>query len=37
MSLKLERSTFGDIANRGKTLTREEAETLLNSWVLNDR
>jgi predicted hydrolase (HD superfamily) len=37
MSLKLERSTFGDIANRGKTLTREEAESLLNSWVLNDR
>jgi predicted hydrolase (HD superfamily) len=37
MSLKLERSTFGDITNSGKTLSREEAETLLNTWVLNDR
>jgi predicted hydrolase (HD superfamily) len=37
MSLKLERSTFGDTANRGKTLTCEEADTLLNTWVLNDR
>ncbi|HLO80277.1 MAG TPA: hypothetical protein VK166_04945 [Chitinophagaceae bacterium] len=37
MSLKLERSTFGDPANQGKVLSREEAEKLLNDWVLNDR
>jgi predicted hydrolase (HD superfamily) len=37
MSLKLERSSFGDPANKGKTLSRDEAENLLNSWVLNDR
>jgi predicted hydrolase (HD superfamily) len=37
MSLKLDRSTFGDNANRGKVLSRDEAENLLNEWVLNDR
>ena len=37
MSLKLERNTFGDPANKGKTLSRDEAENLLNTWVLNDR
>jgi predicted hydrolase (HD superfamily) len=37
MSLKLERSKFGDPVNRGKVLSREEAEKLLNDWVLNDR
>ena len=30
MSLKLERAAFGDPVNKGKILTREEAETLLN-------
>ena len=37
MSLQLNISTFGDPANAGNVLTREEAEKLLNDWVLNDR
>ena len=37
MSLQLNRNTFGDIANKGKVLSREEANQLLNEWVLNDR
>jgi predicted hydrolase (HD superfamily) len=37
MSLKLDRQVFGDPANAGKVLSREEAERLLNEWVLNDR
>ena len=37
MSLILNRNIFGDIANKGKTLTKEEAYQLLNDWVLNDR
>ncbi len=37
MSLLLNRNQFGDIANKGKTLTREEAEQLFNEWVLNPR
>lgn len=37
MSLFLNRNTFGDQANKGKTLSREEADSLLNEWVLNDR
>lgn len=37
MSLHLNRSSFGDAANAGNVLSRDEAETLLNSWVLNDR
>ncbi len=37
MSLLLNRNTFGDIANKGKTLSKEEAELLLNDWVLNDK
>jgi predicted hydrolase (HD superfamily) len=37
MSLLLNRNTFGDIANKGKTLSREEADLLLNEWVLNDK
>jgi predicted hydrolase (HD superfamily) len=37
MSLLLNRNTFGDIANKGKTLSREEANSLLNEWVLNDK
>jgi predicted hydrolase (HD superfamily) len=37
MSLQLGRSTFGDVANAGNTITKEEAEQLLNDWVLNLR
>src|SRR3954464_14643540 len=37
MSLLLDRKQFGDIANNGKTLTRQEAEQLFNEWVLNPR
>ncbi|WP_207493354.1 HD domain-containing protein [Aridibaculum aurantiacum] len=37
MSYKLNRSTFGDPANNGNTLTREEANALLDEWVLNER
>lgn len=37
MSLQLNRSTFGDAANAGNVLSRDEANEILNSWVLNDR
>jgi predicted hydrolase (HD superfamily) len=37
MSLKLNRTEFGDPANRGHVLSRQEAGQLLDSWVLNDR
>src|SRR4051812_5261909 len=37
MTLQLNKTTFGDPANKGNVLTRQEAETLLNEWVLNDR
>ena len=37
MSLLLGRTNFGDIANKGNTLSRAEAETLFNEWVLNPR
>lgn len=37
MSLILNRTAFGDPANRGRVLTPEEAGQLLESWVLNDR
>ena len=37
MSLHLNGTTFGNPANKGNVLTRQEAETLLNEWVLNDR
>ena len=37
MSLQLGRSTFGDPANKGNTLSKEEAEKLFNDWVLNPR
>jgi predicted hydrolase (HD superfamily) len=37
MTLQLNRTTFGDRANGGNVLSEEEAEQLLNSWVLNDR
>jgi predicted hydrolase (HD superfamily) len=33
----LNRTTFGDPANSGKLLDREEAYELLNEWVSNDR
>lgn len=37
MSLQLNRNTFGDIANKGNTLSKEKAYLLLNEWVLNDK
>ncbi len=37
MSVILNRTAFGDPANRGRVLTPEEAGQLLDSWVLNDR
>jgi len=37
MSLLLNRTQFGDAANKGKTLTKEEAEQLFTDWVLNPR
>ena len=37
MSLLLNRNTFGDIANKGNVLSKEEAIQLLNDWVLNDK
>lgn len=37
MGIQLNRSTFGDPANRGNALTREEATKLLDAWVLNER
>ena len=37
MSLILDRTAFGEPANRGRVLTLEEAGQLLESWVLNDR
>ncbi len=37
MSLLLNRNSFGNAADSGNTLSRQEAESLLNEWVLNDR
>ncbi|MEO8821329.1 MAG: HD domain-containing protein [Ginsengibacter sp.] len=37
MSILLNRNIFGDTTNKGKTLSKEEAYSLLNEWVLNDR
>ena len=37
MSLFLNRSSFGNIADKDNVLSRDEAEKLLNEWVLNDR
>jgi predicted hydrolase (HD superfamily) len=37
MSLNLGRTQFGNPANSGNTLSREEAATLFNSWVLNPK
>jgi predicted hydrolase (HD superfamily) len=35
--LSLGRNNFGNPANAGNVLTREEANNLLNDWVKNDR
>ncbi len=37
MSLLLNRNTFGNPANKENVLTREQAEELFTSWVLNAR
>jgi len=37
MSLLLNRNTFGDVANKGNVLSKEEANQLLNDWVKNDK
>lgn len=37
MSLKLNRSTFGNLENKGNVLTRNEACALLTDWVKNER
>jgi len=37
MSLLLNRNAFGDKANSGNVLSKDEANQLLNSWVLNDK
>jgi predicted hydrolase (HD superfamily) len=37
MSLLLNRTVFGNAANAGNVLSREEAFTLLNDWVHNER
>ncbi len=37
MSLQLNRNKFGNEANKGNTLTKEEANQLLDEWVLNAR
>ena len=36
-TLLIGRNIFGDPANKGNVLTKEEASQLLNEWVLNDR
>ena len=37
MSLLLNRSTFGDVKNKGNVLSKEEAYELFYTWVLNPR
>lgn len=37
MRLLLNRKNFGNAANNGNTLSKEEAMQLLNDWVLNER
>jgi predicted hydrolase (HD superfamily) len=37
MSLQLLRTSFGDVANIGKVLSKQNAESLFNEWVLNPR
>jgi predicted hydrolase (HD superfamily) len=36
-TMKLNRSTFGNPANKDRVLDREAAEAILNEWVQNDR
>ena len=33
----LDRNTFGNPSNAGKVITKQDADQLLNDWVLNDR
>jgi len=37
MSIHLGRTTFGNIANKENVLSKEEAEEIFNTWVLNPR
>lgn len=37
MSLLLNRTTFGNIANKGNTLSREDAYVLFREWVINPK
>jgi predicted hydrolase (HD superfamily) len=37
MSLILGRQEFGDVNNHGRVLSREDAKSLLNEWVQNDK
>lgn len=37
MSLRLNRTSFGNPVNKGNTLSRHEAESLFNEWVINPR
>ncbi len=37
MSLQLNRTQFGNILNKGNVLSRVEAESLFNEWVVNPR
>lgn len=37
MSLKLNRTEFGNAANKGNVLSREDAMQLFNDWVKNER
>lgn len=37
MSLLLNRNIFGDTANAGNVLSKDEARQLLDDWVLNDK
>jgi predicted hydrolase (HD superfamily) len=37
MSLKLNRTSFGDPKNKGLVLSQQEANDLLNEWVKNER
>ena len=37
MSLLLNRNDFGDAANSGNVLSKDEANQLLNDWVVNDK
>jgi predicted hydrolase (HD superfamily) len=37
MSLQLNRTSFGNPSNKGNTLSRTDAESLFNEWVINPR